>query len=191
MKYTVVFLASFLISSSCFGLCNQIDAVTTASFKVVSGQACQDSASIVWNFTRQNGSMTIKWGTTKSYGSTGDLYAGGYTANTDQTFKFTGIQPGTKYYYSVRGLFAGATHNYTDSSFTTPVAASVSRPYTAGIHGNASVASAEVFTLSGKMILHTSQLQNLVGLKKGGPGMVIVRYRSSDSRVIAVQKICF
>jgi len=92
--------------------CNTVDAVTTASFKITGGQACSTSATLNWSFNQNNGTMTIRWGTSTSYGSQKSVY----TAN---PISITGLTKKTKYFYAVDGLFENITHTYTRSSFTT------------------------------------------------------------------------
>jgi hypothetical protein len=92
--------------------CNTIDAVTTASFKITGGQACSTFTKLNWTFSKSNGTLIIKWGTSTSYGTQKSVYASNPISITDLT-------PGTMYYYAVDGTYQGKTHQYTRSSFTT------------------------------------------------------------------------
>jgi hypothetical protein len=92
--------------------CNTVDAVTTASFKITGGQACSTFTKLNWTFSKSNGTLIIKWGTSTSYGTQKSVYA-------SNPINITDLTTSTKYYYAVDGTFAGQTHQYTRSSFTT------------------------------------------------------------------------
>jgi hypothetical protein len=92
--------------------CNTIDAITTASFKISGGQACSTFANMNWSFKRNNGTMTIQWGTSTSYGSSKSVYA-------SNPINLTGLVPNTTYYYNVTGFYNNKNYQYSKSSFKT------------------------------------------------------------------------
>jgi hypothetical protein len=105
--------------------CNTIDAVTSASFRITGGEACQDYANLSWAFRRSNGEMNIEWGTSESYGSQKSVYE-------SNPINLTGLAPNTTYYYHVWGEYSKSgtprTYEYTKSSFTTSGGAPLNQP---------------------------------------------------------------
>jgi hypothetical protein len=112
----ITFAVAVLYSQSLMAQCNTVDAVTTASFKITGGQACSTFADLNWTFTRSNGTMTIRWGTSTSYGSQKSVYSA-------KPVKLTGLTPSTTYYYAVDGSYEGRSYQYTRSSFKTSAGA--------------------------------------------------------------------
>ncbi|MBN1603698.1 MAG: hypothetical protein JW915_18950 [Chitinispirillaceae bacterium] len=92
--------------------CNTIDAITAASFRITGGEACSTHANLKWSYKENNGTMTIEWGTSTSYGNSKSVYS-------SNPVKLTGLNPSTTYYYNVTGLWKGRTYPYTRSTFKT------------------------------------------------------------------------
>jgi len=101
-----------LLHIGSYAQCNVIDAVTSASFRITGGEACSTYANLKWSYKEKNGEMTIKWGTSTSYGSSKSVYS-------SNPVKLTGLTPNTTYHYNVTGLWKGRTYQYTKSSFKT------------------------------------------------------------------------
>jgi large repetitive protein len=109
-------LAAVSFTPNAFSQCNAVDAVTTASLKITGGEACSTYANLDWQFRRTNGTMTIEWGTTTSYGTSKSLYS----AN---PVNIPNLTPNTEYFYHVFGNYQGRNHDYSRSSFTTAASA--------------------------------------------------------------------
>ncbi len=116
---TFVFLIGLTAVSfapNAFSQCNTVDAITTASFKINGGEACSTYANLNWQFRRSNGSMTIEWGTSTSYGTSKNLYSG-------NPVNIPNLTPNTEYFYHVFGNYKGRNYDYSRSSFTTAAGA--------------------------------------------------------------------
>ncbi|MGB7569764.1 MAG: fibronectin type III domain-containing protein [Chitinivibrionales bacterium] len=185
--------------------CNTIDAVTTASFKITGGQACATTASLNWSFTENNGTLTIRWGTTTSYGNSGNVYSA-------KPYVIKNLTPNTTYYYAVDAVWQGSSnYHYTRSSFKTasgtmtnqpPVITGANNRQFQFTFGNVPVAvpckagqsiSISIFSLSGARVFDrsitpgTGDKSGTISFKNAQPGVYLVKVRSSS--YLLTQKI--
>ena len=108
----MVFASSFLFVSGA-QTCNPVDAKTSASFRITGGQACATTASLNWKYTENNGTLTIRWGTSTAYGFSKSVY-------TSNPIQLTNLKPGTTYYYAVDATWKGSSnYHYVRWKFTT------------------------------------------------------------------------
>ncbi|MBN1758552.1 MAG: hypothetical protein JW863_09555 [Chitinispirillaceae bacterium] len=116
----LAFIVPVIFISRSFSQCNPVDAITTASFSITGGEACSTYANLRWTYRRNNGTMTIEWGTSTSYGTSKSVYA----AN---PINIPNLTPNTEYFYHVYGIWQGRTYEYSKTSFTTAAAGPANR----------------------------------------------------------------
>ena len=101
-----------LLVSRSFSQCNNVDALTSASFRITGGEACSTSVNLDWSYRRSNGEMTIEWGTSVQYGNSKSIYS----AN---PINISDLTPNTEYFFHTYGFYHNRTYEYYTFSITT------------------------------------------------------------------------
>ena len=109
--------AFFILVICCFSKnissqCNDVDALTSASFRITGGEACSTSISLDWTYRRDNGEMTIEWGTSTQYGDSKSIYS-------QNPINITNLTPNTEYFFHTYGYYRNRTYEYYTFSVTT------------------------------------------------------------------------
>jgi hypothetical protein len=116
--YPVFIAAVFgfgLQSSTLAQTCTAVDAITTSTLSLTNqSKVCENTASLVFNYNKTNGTRQFVYGKTTSYGSNGPNLTGG-TKNAN----LTGLEPGIKYYFKIDAIYQSKTKYTMTGSFTT------------------------------------------------------------------------
>jgi hypothetical protein len=118
-KIYPVFVAALfglgLQSSAVAQTCAAVDAITSGTLKLLNtSKVCETTAALVFSFNKTGGSRQLVYGKTTSYGTNGPNLI-----NSTKTANLTGLEPGTKYYFKIDGVYKTALEYTMTGSFTT------------------------------------------------------------------------
>lgn len=165
--FVAVVLGLGLQFSALAQTCTPVDAITTSTLNLTSqSKACVNAADLIFTYSKTNGSRTLSYGKTTSYGTNGGNIAG---ASRTTTIQLTSLESGTKYYFKVDAVYQGSTKYTMTGSFTTnaavgnqPVTMKIVVPNTTIILGNNSVIipsntdsklNIQLFSINGSLVL--------------------------------------
>jgi hypothetical protein len=101
-------------SSAVAQTCTAIDAVTSGTLTLTNqSKVCETTASLIFTYNKSKGTRQLVYGKTTSYGTNGPNLINGL-----KTAELTGLEPGTKYYLKVDGVYGSLKYTLT-GSFTT------------------------------------------------------------------------
>jgi hypothetical protein len=100
--------------------CQTIDAITKSTLSLLAtSQVCETAATLNWKYNKTNGSRTLSYGKTDSYGTSGGNVTSGSPT------KLTGLTPNTTYYFKVDNIYQGTNRYTLSGTFKTSTGASV------------------------------------------------------------------
>jgi hypothetical protein len=103
--------------------CQAVDAVTKSTLKLLAtSQRCETSATLNWSYSETNGTRTLTYGKTTSYGT-----AGGNVSSSTSS-KLTGLTANTTYYFQVDNVYKGSTKYLLTGSFMTTGGSVIAAP---------------------------------------------------------------
>ncbi len=179
-NYPVFIAVAFYFGSQSSALaqtCTAVDAITTSTLNLTNqSKVCENTADLVFTYTKTSGSRTFSYGKTTTYGTNGGNIAG---ASRTTTIKLTSLESGLKYYFKVDAVYQGSKKYTMTGSFTTnasvgnrPVTVESIAPNTIVTIGNNAVAvpsgsdnklNVQLFSINGSLVLkHDVVVKNRV-----------------------------